>query len=219
MKLLFTLSLALVVLLGASAQTVKVVSVEHNMSLGSRKALSAQINRVEAEDAIKDFVSFWKGEDARPEFKNGEMKSINYEVKSFSPKMFSLFAAADKEGKDDCTVYLWVSDGIEFIGSSHPAYDYFEKKMKEFAVAENKKPYEKELKVAAKLLNNLNDDQKSLEQKRMNWQKDIDDCTEEIKDRQVKLKESETNLTTLKEKVKQQEVETQNLQKKINGIQ
>ncbi len=219
MKNFLTSLFAFVFAISANSQVVSITSIERSMSTGSHTALSAHVHGVQYDDAMKDFVSFWKDRGARTEYKDGEMKALNFEVKELKPTIFTLYAAAHEEDKNDCIVYLWVYNGVEFIAPQNPDYGYFEKALKEFAVAENKKPYEKELKESNKALDKLSNEKKSLEQKRINWQRDIDDCNKTITETQGKLKDSESMLSDFGKKIKQQELDSDKLKQRINSIQ
>lgn len=216
-KFLSLIALVLVATIGF-AQVVVIAPVEREMSLGKQPALSVHINGVEADDAMKDFVSYWKSNGARNEAKGVEMKAPGYEPKDLKPSVFTLYATSEAE-KDNSVIYLWANDGSTFVNMAHPAYKHFEKAMKDFGVAENKKPFEKQLKEQERALDKANNERTSLERQRENWKKDIDDCNKTIETTQAKLKASESDVAKTADQIKELERDTDKLKNQIDGIQ
>lgn len=202
----------------AFAQTVVVTSTEKSMSLGTHPALSVQVNGVDEDDVMKDLASHWKKNGARVDIKDDVLTATEYEPKEFRPTMFTLYGSTTAD-KNASMVYLWAYDGTQYINASHPAYKHFESELKSFGVAENRKPFEKQLKETERALEKSINERQSLERDRTNWQKDIDDCNKTITTTQHKLKDSESELSKDIERIAELERDTEKLKKQIDAIQ
>ena len=200
------------------AQTVVVTPTEKAMSLGTHPALAVQINGVDEDELMKDLASHWKRNGTRVDVKKDVLTATEYEPKEFKPTVFTMYASTSAD-KNTNTVYLWAYDGTQYVSASHPAYKHFESELKSFGVAENRKPFENQLKETERALEKSVNERQSLERQRAGWQKDIDDCNKTIESSQNKLKDSEKDLSNETSRMAELQRDTDKLKKQIDGIQ
>jgi len=203
------------------AQEIKVKESSGNFSVGSVPCLETKIYNAN----INDVKDKWK--DVLKDFKYEKVKSSGNEVigdniliKDWGNNPVDIYTTFEE--KSDNTIEMKVAvdlgNGNFLKGGDKDKIKYIEKIMKDFAIKASTEPLEKQIKEQTKIIEEIENTQKSLEKKIENLKKDIENYKEKIKKAEEEIKNNESELEKKKQELANHQKTLDELKKKLSSI-
>ncbi len=206
----------------AAAQSIQVTEHKTTFSTGEQSALVTTIYR-STKDAVvskwKDYLKDFKNEKVK--FDNNEMFGDNMLFKEWGNNPVDVYARFE-ENKDDNSVTMKVAFdlGGAYLTSEKDASKYAmaEKLVKDFAVKATKFPIEEKLRIAEKLLGEMDSEQKNLEKENKNLRDDIDNYKNKIARAEEEIKKNEDSQVKKKAQAEAQKTVVDQIKSEITAV-
>ena len=205
-----------------TAQTILVTEQKAPFSTGEQNALVTTVYQNSKEEVVakwKDYMKDFKNEKVK--FENNEMFGDNVLIKEWGNNPVDVYARFE-ESKDDKTVKIKVAFdlGGAYLSSGGDAAKYAlaEKLVKDFAVKATRFPFEEKLRIAQKLLTDMEGDQKNLEKENKDLHNDIDNYKSKITRAEEDIKKNEENQLKKKAQAEAQKTVIDQIKTEMAGV-
>ena len=179
-------------------QSVQVTEQKAMFVSGEKNALVVSIMQTSKDKVVdlwKDNLKSYKSEKIKTE--KNEMFADNIEIKEWGNNPVDIYTSFE-ENKESRSVKMMVAFdlGGAFLSMETDSVKYNSavKMLKDFAIKANKFPFEERMIVSQKLIQNMEDDQKSMENKNKELAKDIEDYKTKIIKSEEEIRINEESL-------------------------
>lgn len=205
-----------------TAQTINVSEEKAAFSTGEQNALVTIIYQNLKDDVVSKWKNYLKDfKNEKVKFENNEVFGDNVLIKEWGNNPVDVYARFE-ENKGDNTVKMMVAFNLGgvYLTSSGDAVKYAsaEKLVKDFAVKATKFPMEEKLRIAQKLLEDMDGDQKNLEKENKNLHDDIENYKNKIAKDEDEIKKNEDNQAKKKAQIEAQKVVTEQIKSEMEGV-
>lgn len=208
--------------LTASAQKIKVKESSENIGGGSHSALVVTLYEVSPSDAEESFRSFMKKYDGKRSSKDGGIFIDNASIKDMSANTVDIYGKANGKKDDKEIEFIVAFDlGGAFVASSdHKAeYKIAEQIVKDFAVSATKEAIQNQLKIASRLQDDLEGDQKKLEHDQKKLEDDIVDYKDKIKKAEDDISKNKSDQEKKKSEIEAQKKVVDGINTKLKAVE
>jgi len=205
------------------SQGVQVTEQKANFTSGEKDALVVTIQNNSKEKVVdlwKDNLKEFKSEKIKTE--KNEMFADNVLIKEWGNNPVDIYTAFE-ENKDGGNVKMMVAFdlGGAYLTreSDSMKYNSAVKMVRDFAVKANRHPYEERIIISQKLIQNMEDDQKSLESKNKDLAKDIEDYKNKISKSEEEIRMNEESLGKKKALIQAEKANHETIKSDMEKIQ
>jgi len=206
----------------ATAQSIQVTEHKVTFSTGEQNALVTTIYH-SSKDAVagkwKDYLKDFKNEKVK--FDNNEMFGDNVLFKEWGNNPVDVYTLFE-ENKDDNSVTMKAAFdlGGAYLTKEKDAakYTMAEKLIKDFAVKATKFPIEEKLRIAEKLLADMDSDQKNLDKENKDLHNDIENYKNKIARADEEIKKNEESQIKKKAQIEAQKTVIDQIKSEITGV-
>ncbi|MEP7168755.1 MAG: hypothetical protein ABI855_05240 [Bacteroidota bacterium] len=206
----------------ATAQTIMVSEQNATYSTGNQNALVTTIYQNSKDEVVskwKDYLKDFKNEKVK--FDNNEMFADNLLIKDWGNNPVDVYTRFE-ENKDDHSVKMMVAFdlGGAYLTSGKDAAKYAmaEKLVKDFGVKATRFPFEEKIRIAQKLLGNMDGDQKNLEKENKDLHNDIDTYKNKMTKAEDEIKKNEDSQAKKKAQIEAQKTVIEQIKREMEGV-
>ncbi len=223
MKKLLLIIPALLVMNLLFGQAIKVSEQKTTFISGEKNSLSVTIQQNSKDKVIdlwRDHLKSYKSEKIKTE--KNEMFADNVLIKDWGNNPVDIYTTFE-ENKENGSVKMNVAFDLGGAYLSYETdsvkYNSALKMIKEFAVKASRSPFEERIIISQKLLENMMDDQKSLENKNKDLAKDIEDYKNKIAKAEEEIRANEESLGKKKALIEAEKSNQESIKSEMDRIQ
>ncbi len=204
------------------AQEIKVKESSSSFSAGRMPCFETKIYYANLNDVMDEWKSILK------DFKHEKVKSSGKEIigdniiiKDWGNDPVDIYSSFNESSDKNIEMKVAVDLGNNnYLKKGNPAdkSKFIEKTIKEFAVKISTNAIDKQIKEQSKLVDEIDDKQKSLEKKNEGLKKDIESYKEKIKKAEEDIKNNEAEIEKTKQELSIQQKALDELKKKKDNI-
>ncbi len=204
-------------------QSVQVTEQKATFTSGEKNSLSVTIQQNSKDKVIdlwRDQLKNFKSEKIKTE--KNEMFADNVLIKDWGNNPVDIYTTFE-ENKETGSVKMNVAFDLGGAYLSYETdsikYNYAMKMVKEFAIKASRSPFEERIIVSQKLIENMTDDQKSLENKNKDLAKDIEDYKNKIAKAEEEIRANEESLGKKKALIQAEKANQESIKSDMDRIQ